>query len=343
MYYKNYLASTAMLLGMVYSVQSQTQLNGNLGWPFWPTGETPIDSLGYQGENGDMTGGYQIGETVADFTVYDFSGNPLTLSEKLAGDKPVIILSGSVTCNRFRDIFDPNMETQQNLITKTFMFDNADNFEWIFIYNVEAHPSDGWCPSNCYDSAQLDTTVLQHPDYHYRRFAMRDWLNSDDHYFPFNMYADNPDNSVYDNFFKRPSGLLVLNCEGVVQLRGDWTQIYVPAYSDQILALLNEPFQNCDWLTEEEEEEEETGNAVSESFNSHTLRVYPNPAGEVINFESTSSGTLTVYDSFGRMVKSQRIHQGTQQISVYGLPAGVYSGVLLDSDIAVSHFRFTKN
>jgi len=336
MLYKIYLASTAMLIGAACAVQSQIVLNGNLGLSQWPSGSTPIDSLPYHGENGDMTGGYQIGETVADFTVYDFNGNPLTLSEKLAGEKPVILLCGSVTCNRFRDMFDPTMDSQENVVSRTFMYDNVDNFEWVFVYVAEAHPWEGWCPSNCYAGPQMDTLVLQHPDYHYRRYALRNWIQSNDHDFPFNMYADNPDNAMYDNFFRRPSGTVIVNCAGQVVMRGDWTQLFLPANSDAILALLNEPFQTC--ITDEENQ----GNSIEE-VNVSDLVVYPNPVQGVLSVECPSSGTLSMLDFTGRQVWQQRVNGGTRFVETSGLPQGAYIGTFSGLDGVTATFRVLKN
>ena len=54
---------------------------------------------------------------------------------------------------------------------------------------------------------------------------MHDWEKLNEHDMPFTMYADNPDNSIYNNFFQRPFGLLALNCDGTVGIRADWVNV----------------------------------------------------------------------------------------------------------------------
>ena len=133
-----FLMSFAMAWGQV----------GDLGWAQQPADLHHVDSLPDYGPYMDMSGGYALGDTVADFTVYDFDGNALTLSEELAGDKPVVLINGSVSCIRFRDTYDMSNTAQEFFATRSFFDEHADDFNWIYIYGVEAHPTDGNCPSN---------------------------------------------------------------------------------------------------------------------------------------------------------------------------------------------------
>ena len=54
-----------------------------------------------------------------------------------------------MSCIRFRNVFDPLVPGQEVWAARTFIYDHQDDFNWIFIYGVEAHPTDGNCPSNC--------------------------------------------------------------------------------------------------------------------------------------------------------------------------------------------------
>ena len=78
--------------------------------------------------------------------------------------------------------------------------------------------------------------------------------------FPFTMYADNPDNAVYNNFFQRPFGLIALNCDGTVGIRADWVTNHL-ADPDNVQELvefsLNYGACAIDWTPETEEEEED--------------------------------------------------------------------------------------
>ena len=199
---------------------------GTFGEDTCPEDSAAVDDIIYYGELLDMSGGYLTGDTVFDFTVYDFDGNPLNLYTELSGEKPVVLINGSVSCLRFRGTFEPDNNGQQYVAARNYLEEHINDYNWIFIYGVEAHPTDGNCPSNCPPTVSNDTTVVQPPFYVDRRWAVRGWEDSPEHDFPFTMYADNPNNAVYNNFFQRPFGLVAINCDGTVAMRGDWVNSF---------------------------------------------------------------------------------------------------------------------
>lgn len=233
---------------------------GDFGLAEQPADTAAVDDIIYYGDYMDMSGGYNVGDTVFDFTAYDFDGNPINLYDQLAGEQPVVLVSGSVSCIRFRNVFDPLVPGQEVWAARTFIYDHQDDFNWIFIYGVEAHPTDGNCPSNCPPTINTDTAVVQPAVYSERRWAMHDWENSTEHDMPFTMYADNPDNSIYNNFFQRPFGLLALNCDGTVGIRADWvTSFFLDISNEEELMMFRQGYTSCqiDWEPEEDEDEEE--------------------------------------------------------------------------------------
>lgn len=233
---------------------------GDFGLAEQPADTAAVDDIIYYGDYMDMSGGYNVGDTVFDFTAYDFDGNPINLYDQLAGERPVVLVSGSVSCIRFRNVFDPLVPGQEVWAARTFIYDHQDDFNWIFIYGVEAHPTDGNCPSNCPPTINTDTAVVQPAVYSERRWAMHDWENSTEHDMPFTMYADNPDNSIYNNFFQRPFGLLALNCDGTVGIRADWvTSFFLDISNGEELMMFRQGYTSCqiDWEPEEDEDEEE--------------------------------------------------------------------------------------
>ena len=141
-----YILAT-LLAGMACTL-SMAQY-GDFGLPVQPADTAVVDDIIYYGDYMDMSGGYNVGDTVFDFTAYDFDGNPINLYDQLAGERPVVLVSGSVSCIRFRNVFDPLVPGQEVWAARTFIYDHQDDFNWIFIYGVEAHPTDGNCPSNC--------------------------------------------------------------------------------------------------------------------------------------------------------------------------------------------------
>ena len=233
---------------------------GDFGLAEQPADTAAVDDIIYYGDYMDMSGGYNVGDTVFDFTAYDFDGNPINLYDQLAGERPVVLVSGSVSCIRFRNVFDPLVPGQEVWAARTFIYDHQDDFNWIFIYGVEAHPTDGNCPSNCPPTINTDTAVVQPAVYFERRWAMHDWENSTEHDMPFTMFADNPDNSIYNNFFQRPFGLLALNCDGTVGIRADWvTSFFLDISNEEELMMFRQGYTSCqiDWEPEEDEDEEE--------------------------------------------------------------------------------------
>ena len=252
----------ALLACAVFIFQNASAQYGSFGEDNCPSDSTAVDDLIFYGEMLDMSNGYQVGETVFDFTVYDFDGNALNLYEELSGDKPVVLINGSVSCLRFRGTFEPDNDGQQYVAARNYLQDHQDDVNWIFIYGVEAHPTDGNCPSNCPPTVSNDTTVVQPPFYLNRRWAARGWEESPEHDFPFTMYADNPNNAVYNNFFQRPFGMLAIDCDGTVALRGDWVNsFFMSASSVAQLDFWRSTHTTCtiDW-DEEEEESNEEGN-----------------------------------------------------------------------------------
>ena len=233
---------------------------GDFGLAEQPADTAAVDDIIYYGDYMDMSGGYNVGDTVFDFTAYDFDGNPINLYDQLAGEQPVVLVSGSVSCIRFRNVFDPLVPGQEVWAARTFIYDHQDDFNWIFIYGVEAHPTDGNCPSNCPPTINTDTAVVQPAVYSERRWAMHDWENSTEHDMPFTMYADNPDNSIYNNFFQRPFGLLALNCDGTVGIRADWvTSFFFDISNGEELMMFRQGYTSCqiDWEPEEDEDEQD--------------------------------------------------------------------------------------
>ena len=249
---------TALLAGMACTL-SRAQY-GDFGLAEQPADTAAVDDIIYYGDYMDMSGGYHVGDTVFDFTAYDFDGNPINLYDQLAGQRPVVLVSGSVSCIRFRNVFDPLIPGQEVWAARTFIYDHQEDFNWIFIYGVEAHPTDGNCPSNCPPTINTDTAVVQPAVYSERRWAMHDWENSPEHDLPFTMYADNPDNSIYNNFFQRPFGLLALNCDGTVGIRADWvTSFFLDVSNEEELMLFRQNYTSCqiDWEPEEDEDEQD--------------------------------------------------------------------------------------
>lgn len=161
------------LLGMLLCATSVAQVI-DFGQSTQPSNTDQIDALIYYGEEMTFEGGYQVGETVGDFTIYNFDGQSINLYETLGNGKPTIMMSGSVSCPRFTNGFLQGSASGMYQPMRDFINQYQNDFNWICVYGIEAHPTEGECPSNCPPGGYNDTTVVQHETYLYRRHAVND-------------------------------------------------------------------------------------------------------------------------------------------------------------------------
>lgn len=338
---------------------------GDFGLPEQPEDIAAVDDLIDYGPLNNMSGGYHVGDTVFDFTLYDFDGNSVNLYEELALEKPVILVNGSVSCLRFRNTFEIGNDSQEFLLARNFFTDYQDQFNWIFVYGIEAHPTDGNCPSNCPPTASTDTTVIQAPEYGYRRWSVHSWLNSTEHDFPFNMYADNPDNAVYNNFFARPYGLLAINCDGTVAVRGDWVNSFFMdvnqemelmqwAIDHEVCAIDWEPVDDsgddddggvddpiyggpAHAFLNGDSEMDETVNEVTTLEMANPWFVAPNPAHDILQIRNIPSRSkLMIFDMTGRVVQEWNEITGSVVLETSSMQRGIYVVALTNAEGKVS-------
>lgn len=323
---------------------------GTMGWEQQPEDDAPIDVLPNHGELNDMSGGYAVGDTVRNFIAYDVDGNAVDLYAKLAGPRPVIVANGSVTCPRFRDIFDEDVTSSEFTGSRAFILSHAADFEWVFIYGMEAHPTVGACPSNCPPVVTTDTTVVQAATYGDRRGAVNSWNNADHIAFPFTFYADNPDNSIYNTFFERPSGWVALNCDGTVARRGDWLMFSLidPAIQADLLAW-RANYQACviDWeppapvvdpgpSVQLEGAPESVAVGMDEAAGARAS-MYPNPTTGEVFVAVAESAHVVVWNAVGQPVVDARLLSGRNALDLSGLPAGVYTAVITTAEARSTH------
>ncbi len=344
-----------VLACLVVSAVGMSQY-GTMGWDQQPSDDAPIDVLPSHGELNDMSGGYAVGDTVRNFIAYDVEGNAVDLYAKLSGPRPVIVANGSVTCPRFRDIFDEDITSAEFTVSRDFILSHAADFEWVFIYGVEAHPTVGACPTNCPPMTTTDTTVVQAATYGARSAAVNTWNNADHIAFPFSFYADNPDNSIYNTYFERPSGWVALNCDGTVARRGDWLMFSLmnPAVQDDLMEWRS-GYQGCaiDWEPPappvdpgpsvqlsgaEESVALGTDDAVHEA-----VFVYPNPTSGEVFIAVDEPAHMVLWNALGQPVTDARLMMGRNALDFGELPSGVYTAVIATSASRSVHRIVKRN
>ena len=289
------LLTTCALLGAAALVHAQTF--GDLGRDIMPAPDESIGLPPNHGELYDMTGGYALGATVADFTLWNADGMSFNLSDMLTQGKPVVLISGSVTCDKFANTFRLSYEGQLSLDARAFLEGSQEDLAYVFIYGMEAHPTSGACPTNCPPAQTTDTLVAQHNTYADRLAALTSWTTATDIDFSYTMFADNPDNAVYNTYFERPNGVLGINCDGTVGLRADWMTSFLgtPEGQDQTIA----------WATAQATcyAENATSNLTATPGRT-SLVLVPNPAatGTAARVIGASTlATIEVRDALGRL------------------------------------------
>jgi hypothetical protein len=109
---------------------AQPALKPHIGVTIEPSTFEPIcDIPTYLGDF--ESSGYAIGDTVADFTLFNPAGQAFNLANILEGGKPVLLVAGNYSCWRFRD--------QINTINAMASY-YQDEVEVFIVYGVEAHP-----------------------------------------------------------------------------------------------------------------------------------------------------------------------------------------------------------
>ena len=222
-----FLLGLAALLS--FSGQAQNEHFEWLGLDVMPVPTDSIDALPYSGDANDFSGGYALGDTVADFHLWTLNGEEYILSNEVEADKPTILFNGSVTCIRFQNDWNPALTP----IAYEWVYSHLDDFNWVPIYTAEAHALDVEnCPSNCPDlpiAGPHGQYLLQHRTYQDRLDAAQivmDYMTpeADNGWqWPFDdLLIDAPNNLMYEHYFMRPAGIVVINCDGVVVARGDW-------------------------------------------------------------------------------------------------------------------------
>jgi hypothetical protein len=304
-----------------------------------------------------MSGGYAVGDTVRNFIAYDLEGTSVDLYALLGGSKPVIVANGSVSCPRFRDIFNLDQQSGEYTTSREFILSHATDFEWVFIYGMEAHPTEGACPSNCPPSITTDTVVVQAATYAERLAAVNTWMNSSHIEFPFTMYADHPSNAIYNTYFERPSGWVAINCDGTVAHRGDWLMFSLlnPELQMELLEWgASHTACSIDWEPPVDPEEPiDAGPAVqfdgvADEATVHAgelldlrLQLFPNPTTGEAWLTLPEPAQVVLVDARGQQVAEWNWPQGQHALALADLPAGPYL-LLVSGQTSRTHRRLMK-
>jgi len=162
---------------------------------------------GRGGLNADM--GPKVGDEAPDFELTDVDENKFSLSS-LRG-KPVVIEFGSYTCPVFRRKVNALADLRSEY---------GDDVQWIMIYTLEAHPTDGWVASV---NTRVGIEIPQHTSFEKRLECAK--LCKEELDLKLHVLVDGYQNKVTDAYGGHPNRGYVLDAEGKVVSKQVWIEV----------------------------------------------------------------------------------------------------------------------
>jgi len=160
--------------------------------------------------------GYQVQDTVHDFTLYEPNGTPQTLSQDLRNGKPVLLISSSYTCPVFRGKID-----EINALHAMF----KDRVRIYVVYTVEAHPNQDISPYfgrvNTGQQNMNEGVLYRQPlTYGDRLNVVNDLLLN----YPLDVpiLVDGPCNAWWTQYGPAPNNATLIDTNGVVRIKHAW-------------------------------------------------------------------------------------------------------------------------
>jgi hypothetical protein len=219
LYYSSYYTRYFFLLIFItfnFSFLGQVQLKPSIGISSLPNDADSVCSI-IPRNQGNPWIPVAVGDTMADFKLYNLNGDSVTLSSVLNSGKRALIVSGSYTCPIFRDHMN-------NLNDVAAQFGNQ--IECFVVYVVEAHPTGSPMPS----SGNINPTnppYFQPATYGERKAIVSDLLNGvgSGQYVPVTVnvpvYIDGPCNEWW-NYYDSPNKAYLVDTNGVVFAYHSW-------------------------------------------------------------------------------------------------------------------------
>jgi hypothetical protein len=251
------------------------------------------------------TSGYQAGDTIPHFQLYDKNGVATDVLTVLQTGKPLLLIGGSYTCPVFRQKI-----TKINNVAATF----TNQVNIYVIYVVEAHPNTPdpspysgavWTTSE----NQSESILYPQPtSYGGRKQVLNDMLANNLYTLSVPVLIDGPCNAWWQNFGPAPNNAYLIKPNGVIFKKHGWFDKNPDNIVNDINALLT--------LTGVEEETREVAS------------VYPNPATSTLRFSFGSpqrGTTVQICNSLGKEIFNEaNITGGNYELDIKDFEAGIY-------------------
>ena len=200
-------------------IKAQVQLLPSIGIGSLPNDSDSVCAIIPRAQ-GDPWIAVNPGDTMADFTLYDISGNAVTLSSVLNTGKRVLMVAGSYTCPIFR-----NHMPDLNAVAAQF----GNQIECFAVYEVEAHPTGSAQPSS--GNLNPSNPPYNQPNtYGERKSNLQDLLNGANgppagNYIPVPVsvpiYIDGPCNEWWQ-YYNGPNNAYLIDTNGVLFAYHNW-------------------------------------------------------------------------------------------------------------------------
>ena len=211
--------TTLLSICISLSTYAQVQLLPSIGLSSQPQNSDPICTIIPRAQGNPWTP-VNVGDTMADFTLWDINGDSITLSSVLTSGKRVLMVSGSYTCPIFR-----NHMPDLNAVAAQF----GNQIECFAIYEVEAHPTGSPQPSS--GNLNPSNPPYNQPNtYGERKSILQDLLNGvngppSGNYIPVPVsvpiYIDGPCNEWWQ-YYNGPNNAYLIDTNGVLFAYHNW-------------------------------------------------------------------------------------------------------------------------
>ena len=162
--------------------------------------------------------GVQKDQPVPDFTLYSEDGKPFNLARELKKGKPLVLISGSYTC----DVSRGNMTA-----IKTFQEQFGKKATFFMVYTIDAHPYDTRSPYSVEGKVWIaknnvrDNVKAAQPKIYSQRVELaRRWKKDNSISFP--VLIDAPDNFFWKKFGQAPNMVYIISPAQEVFYKQAW-------------------------------------------------------------------------------------------------------------------------
>jgi len=226
-----------LLLFCFGKLSGQTSLLPDINNGIEPNDSSQIAAFTFYIDSTDlfMQSGYQVGQTVNDFTYYDTAHVRYNLDSLLQLGKPAVVMSGSFTCPRFRNAVINDLPALFGQYSSQVTF--------LIVYTLEAHPM---FPDLSPFSGTVDVTatninqgILYPQSVNYLQRRQMAQLTQDTLNIPCDVVIDDTANTFYHTFGPAPSNVYVITTSGSVYSKYGWLYNNGLSIEEDLRALLS--------------------------------------------------------------------------------------------------------